>query len=218
MAVSKAWNWEEEKSHYWLKPCEESCYLAQRWKESGAGKILDLGSGLGRHAVFFAKQGFEVSACDLSAYGINHLNNWAAREGLHIETAVADMLSLPYEDGSFDWVFSYLVISHTDSKGIVKIIGEIERVLRPGGEIFLTLGSKETWSFRDAGYPQIDENTVIKTEEGSEKGVPHFYIDLPGILKLMSGFAIERVRHIDDCYHDGEARNSKHYHITAAKK
>jgi hypothetical protein len=48
--------------------------------------------------------------------------------------------------------------------------------------------------------------------------VPHFYVDLPDILKLMNGFDIERIRHIDDCYYDGTPRNSKHYHVTASKK
>ncbi len=80
MVESKAWNWEEEKNRYWLKPCEESYYLAQKWQESGAHRILDLGSGLGRHAIYFSRQGFEVSACDLSGYGIDHLNTWAERE------------------------------------------------------------------------------------------------------------------------------------------
>ncbi len=96
-----------------------------------------------------------------------------------------------------------------------KILSEISRILKPNGEIYLTLCSKETWSFKDAGYPKIDENTVIKTGEGPEKGISHFYVTLQEILKLFSDFEIEKIRHTDDCYFDGKEQNSKHYFILA---
>jgi hypothetical protein len=48
---------------------------------NGAGKILDLGSGLDGTPSCFSKQGFEFS---LSTFpnGINHLNNWAQGKAL----------------------------------------------------------------------------------------------------------------------------------------
>lgn len=217
MTESKAWNWREEKNTYWLTPSEDSYYLANRWKEKGYEKLLDFGCGLGRHAVFFAKQGFQVSAFDLSEEGIDHLEQWAKREGLQIRLHTADMLNLPYEDASFDSIFAYHVISHTDTQGMTTILQQIRRILKPGGEIYLTLCSKETWSFQNPAYPHIDENTVIKTEEGPEKGIPHFYVTLEDVLTLMGEFQIETIRHIDDCYFDGKEQNSKHYFILAKK-
>lgn len=107
------------------------------------------------------------------------------------------------------------VISHTDSAGIKKILNEISRVLKIGDEIFITLCSKETWSFKDAGYPRLDENTVIKTAEGPEKGIPHFYVSLDDAIDLLANYNIERIRHTDDCYFSGKKQNSKHYFITA---
>lgn len=217
MTESKAWNWREEKNTYWLTPSEDSYYLANRWKEKGYEKLLDFGCGLGRHAVFFAKQGFQVSAFDLSEEGVGHLEQWAKREGLQIRLHTADMLNLPYEDASFDCIFAYHVISHTDTQGMKTILQQIRRILKPGGEIYLTLCSKDTGSFQNPAYPHIDENTVIKTEEGPEKGIPHFYVTLADVLTLMGEFQIETIRHIDDCYFDGKEQNSKHYFILAKK-
>jgi len=214
MTDSMAWDWEKEESLSWLRPSEECYYLAEKWKTEGVSTILDLGSGLGRHAIFFAKKGFEVTAMDLSDYGVEHLKRWAEREGCKIKIDTGDILKLPYEDNTFDCVFSYHVIFHTDSTGIIRIIDEIKRVLKPHGKIFLTFGSKETWAFKDAGYPKIDENTVIKTEEGPENGIPHFYVDTDDIFTLLKDFNIERIRHTDDCYYDGQRRNSKHYYIS----
>ena len=98
-------------------------------------------------------------------------------------------------------------------------MGELGRVVKPGGEVYLTLCSKESWGFSEAGFPKIDENTVKKTDYGPEKDVPHFYTDLDGVIGLFNEIKFEliRVRHIDDCYFDGQKRNSKHYFVLAKK-
>lgn len=214
MSTSKAWDWKNTANRaIWLAPCEESYYLASRWKEKQYRSVLDLGCGLGRHSIFFAKCGFTVSAFDLSPEGTQHLKDWAAREDLQIDVKNADMLHIPYPDNSFDCVFAFHVISHTDTAGIHKILAEIRRVLKSGGEFYLTLCSKESWSFQDARFPRIDENTVVKTEEGPEKGIPHFYTDLDGILELFAEFSLIRVRKTDDCFFDGKKQCSVHYYI-----
>lgn len=215
MIDSKAWNWKEEANKLWLTPSEDSYYISNRWKENGFLDVLDFGCGLGRHSIFFSKEGFNVSAFDLSSDGVKHLEQWAKDEKLVIDLTVADMLNLPYKENSFDCIFAYHVISHTTTKGMQQILSEISRVLRPNGEIYLTLCSKETWSFKDAGYPKVDENTIVKTAEGPEKGIPHLYVTLQDVLKLFTDFKIERIRHIDDCYFEGKEQNSKHYFILA---
>lgn len=214
MTISKEWEWSKENDPIWLHPSEESYFLASRWKEAGFHKILDYGCGLGRHSIFFAKEGFDVSAFDLSAYGIEHLQDWAGRENLDINAEIADMLQLPYADASFDCVFAYHVISHTDTKGMETIVKGLKRILKKGGEFYITLCSKETWSFKEANFPKIDENTIVKMNDGPEKGIPHFYVTLDDILSLFKDFSILRVRHVDDCYFDGSKRNSsKHYYV-----
>ena len=149
-----------------------------------------------------------VSSFDLSTEGVNYLNNWATKEKLAIDTKVADMLSIPYHDDSFDCLFTYHVISHTNTMGIQKIMREIKRITKPSGEMYITLCSKETWAFAEAGFPQIDDNTIRKTEDGPEKDVPHFYVNLNDIIKLFTSVNIEllRIRHTDDCYFDDKIR------------
>ncbi len=211
--MSKEWNWELNKQNVWLNPSLESYYYVNTWKEKGFKKILDLGCGLGRHSILFAKNNFDVYSLDLSKYAINHLENWAKKEQVYISTKLGDMHELPYGDNSFDAIFSYHTISHTDTFGFGKIINEIKRVLKKDGEIFLTLCSKETWSFREAGYPMLDANTIIKQEEGPENNIPHFYVDLEDIYKYFNDFDIITLRHIDDIYYTDKINHSKHYFI-----
>lgn len=215
MSISKAWDWKQENNPIWSKPSEESYYIAERWKTQHRKDILDFGCGLGRHSIYFAKQGFSVSAFDLSEEGVSSLREWAKAENVNIHTTVCDMLSLPYADNWFDGIYAYNVISHTDTNGMKTILAEIKRILKPGGEIFLTLCSKETWSFKDAGYPKIDENTVVITDEGPEKGIPHFGVNLDDIERLFHEFSVISVRHVDDCYLEGRKSNSKRYFVLA---
>ncbi len=218
MTASKAWDWGKENAEAWRQPCEESYYLAELWKQRGVKQVLDFGCGLGRHAVYFAKQGFDVSAFDLSEEATEHLREWATSEAVSVDIQVADMINLPYPDNSFDALFSYHVISHTDTNGIRIIIDEMKRVLRPNADIFLTLCSKETWSYKDSGFPRVDDNTVINDADGPEKGIPHFYVMLDDIKELLCDFELEKVRHSDDYYFAEGRKNSKHYFIYAHLK
>lgn len=218
MVDSKGWEWEKAKQSPWLKPTDDCYYLANKWSELGFKKILDLGAGLGRHSIYFAKQGFNVSAIDISEYAVNHIKAWSENEGLDIDVKYGDMISLPFGDNSFDCVFAYHAISHTDTAGTKKTISEIERVLKQGGEVLASMCSKESWEFAKAGFPKIDDSTVLNTLDGPDKDVPHFYADCDDILDLFHNFDIERVRHTDYCILNNEKQDNKYYYINARKK
>lgn len=215
---SKGWEWEKAEQSPWLKPCEDSYYLANKWLELGYRDVLDLGAGLGRHSIFFAQKGFCVNAIDLSEYGMDNLRAWAKKENLEIDIKTGDMIDLPYADNSFDSIFAYHVISHTDTNGAKKVISEIERVLKPNGEIYVSMCSKDSLGFRESRFCKVDENTVIRNEDGPEKDVPHFYVNLDDILSLFSNFEIEIVKHTGYCFINSQKQDAKYYYINAKKK
>lgn len=218
--ISKPWDWTKNTQDFWNNPSEESYYLLNRWKNNNYKEFLDLGCGLGRHSLLFAKNNFQVNAFDLSTTAIENLKNKS--KDLHMQNIVCttgDMNELPYKDNSFDCVLAYHVISHTDTQGIKTIIKEINRVLKKEGEFFLTLCSKNSWSFQESGYPKLDENTVTKIEEGPENGIPHFYADEKTISELFTNFRLITVKHTKDIILNGsELRNSWHYFILGNKK
>ena len=189
MITSKPWDWTKNTSDAWLVRCMESAWLSERWQGQGFQNFLDLGCGLGRHSIYMAGKGFSVTAADLSEYGVRHAAEWAQRENLPIHTQLCDMLALPFPAGSFDCMFAYNVIYHTDTAGFQKVLGEIARVLKPGGEIFLTLISKGTWGFREAPNDRwIDASTILRNEQETEMDVPHFYVDFQDIQTFLSGW------------------------------
>ena len=209
------WNAVNDKTQ-WLEPCEESWYYAEKWRREGRKTILDLGCGLGRHSVFFAKHGFTVTAMDISEDALSFLKKYSKEQGTDIECVQADMESMPFEDASFDAIFSIYAAGHADTAGMHRIMNEIKRILKPGGEVFMTLCSKETWTFTESDYPRTDENTVIKTD-GPEQGVPHFFADNDTIIELFKGFKLNKVRLINECFANEAWKNEKHYFIEADK-
>ena len=73
--ITKPWDWSKNKDSKWLVPCTESAFLAEHWKNLKFTNFLDLGCGLGRHSIYMASYGFNVTSVDLSDYGINYLND-----------------------------------------------------------------------------------------------------------------------------------------------
>ena len=210
------WNVVKNKDH-WLEPCEESYYYAQKWRGEGRKSVLDLGCGLGRHAILFAKCGFKVTATDISKEALDFLKKYRREQGVDIACRMADMENLPFADDAFDCIFAMHSAGHADTEGMKRVMNEIRRVLKPDGAVFMTLCSKETWTYAESGLPKVDENTIIKTD-GPEQGVPHFFVDHDDIKKLFADFELVKVRHIDDCYDGDKWKNQKHYFIEATIK
>jgi ubiquinone/menaquinone biosynthesis C-methylase UbiE len=217
MVESKGWKWEivkDDESSVWKNPSVESYYLLNRWKSQNKMEFLDLGCGLGRHSVLFGKNGFNVRCFDISEVALEKTKVWAQSEGLTFDYKTGDMLMLPYEDKSVDCIMCRNVISHTDTNGVKQAVSEIKRVLKKDGECYLTLGSKETWGFKQEDWPWVDENTKLCMRKGPEYKVPHFYADYNRVKQLFKSFKIISVSQVEDFLEGSDGTfSSYHYHV-----
>ena len=212
MVKSKAWDWDIIEP-IWAEPSPEVYALAVRWRRANRSRVLDLGCGPGRNALFLAGVGFAVQALDLSPTGIAKLKASAEEHNLPIGITLADMLALPYAALSFDALLAFHTIYHTDRTGIEAIMAEIGRVLAHDGEVYITFNSKSSPSFFDPANKRIDENTIVKTT-GPEAGIPHYYADEAEVRRLMARFEIIRLTHAEEVSSD---YRSFHYFVLARK-
>ncbi len=218
MIESKAWKWEivPKDDKYWNTPAPDVFYLSQNWKDKGYKDFLDVGCGYGRNLIYMAKQGFNCSAFDLSEHSVNVTKKKAEEENVKLQDVqVADMLHFPYKDNSFDCMLALNVIAHTDTEGFHKILNEIKRVLKPGGEVYFTLGSKESFWFNNPVCTYVDENTKIRVEDGPENGIPHFYINDEDCGKLFNDFKLIDIRNVRQLTQYGNF--SPHYYVWLKK-
>ncbi len=171
--------------------------------------VLDLGAGVGRHALALARQGFAVAALDAAPEGIAEINRIATAEGLTIDTRIGLMTDLPFEDGQFDHVLSWNVIYHGDEDVLRETIAEIARVLKPGGTFLGTMLSARRISVELAKTPgrEISRNTWVFDGTG-DKVHPHYFCNGRDLLELFSAFEVCRLQ---DREH--ETPGSWHWHL-----
>lgn len=180
------WNWEQEKIARWLEPAMEMPWLALRWKSLGFRELLDSGCGPGRHAMFFAKQGFSATGLDKSQMALDHLTDWAAREHVTVSAVLGDLGGMPFADNTFDCVVDYNASYHTDTAGYFRAVRELKRVLKPGGEVFLTLLSRrDDWYQNAVPEDKLDRFTLCHAG-----GTPHFYGAKEDFAEIFEGFSL----------------------------
>ena len=103
---------------------------------SHAGRdVLEIGGGMGTDLAQFARHGAVVTDLDLSAGHLQLAEENFRLRGLQGRFIHHDAETLPFDDGSFDVVYSNGVLHHTPNTS--EVVREIRRVLRPGGRAIL---------------------------------------------------------------------------------
>lgn len=105
------------------------------------GKLLDLGAGQGQDSRFFSEIGYEVTATEYSETAVElAIKN---KPELKINYLVHDLNdSLPFENESFDVVYSHLSIQFFDNQTTETIFKEINRILKTGGVLAIMVNTK----------------------------------------------------------------------------
>lgn len=118
-------------------------------------RILDAGCGYGRNLVHLLREGCEIFALDLDPEGIDHVRQLSAalQTGLPDSNfQVGTIEQMPFPDGVFDAVLCNSVLHFArDTAHFHAMLGELWRVLRPGGLLFCRLGSRIGMEFVRVG-------------------------------------------------------------------
>jgi len=104
-------------------------------------KILMLGCGTGEESMLLREYGAaDLVGVDLSSESIKLASSTYPEHDFQ----VADMHSLPFEDSSFDFVYSSLAVHYSSNP--LSVYKEIARVLKPGGVLQFSVGHPMRWS------------------------------------------------------------------------
>ena len=148
---------------HWSIFTKELEVLTRRWQQ---GKLLNLGCAHGADFLPF-KQSFELYGVDFSSEMTKYAQKYALKFNFEVKLEVADVSYLPYPDEAFDWAISIATYHHIKGESErQKALGELKRVLKPGGEAFITVWNRyqpKFWfSSKEVAVPWRQRSKVLQ--------------------------------------------------------
>jgi SAM-dependent methyltransferase len=161
-------------------------YISDRFfgpaEERKEKKILDIGSGKGNHLVGFKRNGLEVYGIDKRKECLEALVDFDIRD-CNLEKE-----PLPFEDNTFDFVFSKSVLEHVVNTD--NFLKEALRVLKPGGvAVILTPDWRSQCLFFWDDYTHVKAFTRKSLQNamdicGFESPECEYFLQLPLVWKF----------------------------------
>ena len=196
----------DQQSQYWeknflskpemfgLKPSEAAINTLKIFKEEKVKKIVELGAGLGRDTIFFAKNLINVEALDYSPEAIKIINKKILENKLSnlISAKIFDIRKkLPFADSSIEACFSHMLycmaLSNSD---LNNLNNEILRILKPGGINIYTVRHVKDGDYKNGIH--MGEN--LYKNDGF---IVHFF-SKEKIMDLSKGFEILNIESFEE--------------------
>ena len=146
------------KSEFWDKRYSVSEYvygedpngfLKEQLKTLPIGTILLVGEGEGRNGVYAARQGWKVSAFDISVEGKRKADRLARKHSVEIDYQVGELHDQNYQTEQFDVIA--LICTHFPAKSRSAIYKELIGYLRPGGTLIMEVFSTKQLNYQIKG-------------------------------------------------------------------
>lgn len=129
--IDRGGHWQEQP----LSPDAPNFVEELRQRFQSMLKVLDLGSGTGRHTIMLAELGLNVIGVEITKAGV--LKSWSFIEGTNYIQKVrflrGNVLDLPFLEGSFEGFHDFCTLSHLHIKDWGQYFIEAARVLKLGG-------------------------------------------------------------------------------------
>ena len=135
-------------------------FVTQLPKYFKEGKVLELGAGQGRNALWLARQGFQVEARDISSVGVDRIKKISGDEKLGIQVTRAD--AREQLQTSYSAILSTYMLHHLTNDEAREVISQMKNHTHPHGYNLVTVFTREGDFFkRDSTankfYPNLGE-------------------------------------------------------------
>lgn len=152
------------------------------------GRALDLGCGSGKTLSSLIDAGFDSVGMDFSG---NAVESCRRRFGDSVGLVTGSIDSLPFKDGSFDYVTAVHVLENLDDDELARTASEVSRVLRPGGYVFCRAFTPDD----------------MRSEGRSGGEIRYRYFVEGELESLFDGFRVESSARIDEPTRFGTVRS-----------
>lgn len=152
--------WDEEyKTDNYVYGKEPNDFLKENYACIPKGKVLLLAEGEGRNAVFLALKGYQVTAVDISAVGLEKAKKLANENDVSIKTICADLETLDIGKKTWDGIVS--IFCHLPPHIRDSLYERVEKALKPSGTFLLEGYTPKQLKYKTGG-PPVAEMMVSK--------------------------------------------------------
>ncbi len=126
-------------------------------------QVIELGCGAGNYVIWFAKTGYEVTGVDISKNAIEIARRSASAAGVQCQFIVADATQeLANLDALFDFAYDWELLHHIFPQDRDRYVGNVARLLKPGGKYLSVCFSEDDPQFGGAGkYRKTWLDTIL---------------------------------------------------------
>ena len=152
------------------------------------GKVLDVGCGTGEHLQHAIDRGLLATGVEPAPAMLEVARRNVPAAEIHQGVAT----QLPFKDAQFDLVIMVEVLRYLDRSDTEKALAEARRVLKPGGQLFVTLVNR--WAL-DGFYVLQRARSLAKRKEFDERN-PYCLFHTPASARrdlLQAGFDEVRI-------------------------
>lgn len=193
--------WEQE---WQSQPIEEyHPYLqghmhAKTWflsvfQENDVVRVCDAACGFGAYSAMLAANGYLVSGFDSSKTAVSITKQLLNQNNLTFEDVVlSDICKINFPDQTFDAVVAHAVIDHLDTASATIALGELHRITKPGGFIYVSFDPLEPDDLTEP-HDVLPDGSFLYTT-GSRDGLLFRYYTANLIRELSSDYHIFKWR------------------------
>jgi len=147
--------WDERySSSEWIYGTEPNRFFREELDKLNSGKILLLGEGEGRNAVYAALSGWQVDAVDFSKVAREKALNFAKQNSVSINYKLADLSGYELESDCYDVIA--IIYSHLKKVVRERIHSSIYTALKAKGIVILEAFDKDQLGKNSGGPQNID--------------------------------------------------------------
>ncbi len=147
------WDKRYSTKHY-IYGTQPNSFLEQHVTEIPKGKVLCLADGEGRNSVFLAKQGYNVTAIDASAIGIEKAKKLARDNNVSVEYIHADLAT--YKLGQQQWEGIVSIFCHLPEKLRAELHAKVVHALKKTGVLLLEAYTPDQLKHGTGGPPTAE--------------------------------------------------------------
>ena len=169
-------NWDERfSSEEYVYGTEPNVFLKEQLSKLSPGRLLMLGEGEGRNAVYAAKMNWQVDAVDFSDQARLKALKLAAKDNVKINYTISNLNDYNPESNLYDAIG--IIFVHLDKPEVEKIFASAKEALKKGGVIICEVFSKNQIG-KTSGGPKVAE-LLYSTDEIADliKGLDTTYLE-----------------------------------------